>query len=98
MVFGTSPPCSSTTPSAKPVMFFALFLKKPVLRMISSTSSSFAPARDSASGKRRNRTGVTSFTRSSVVWAERIVATESWKAFSKSSSQCASGYSSARRS
>ena len=38
------------------------------------------------------------FTRTSVVWADRMVATANWKGSAKSSSQWASGYSAARRS
>ena len=68
-------PCRSTTPRANPMMFLALFLKKPVDRMISSTSSCLAPANSSGVVKRSKRTGVTMFTRSSVHCAERIVAT-----------------------
>ena len=42
-------------------------------------------------GKAANSAGVTWFTRSSVVWADRMVAISSWKGFSRSSSQSTSG-------
>ncbi len=50
MSAGTSPPCRSTSPVAMPMRLFALLRKKPVLRMISSTSSDLAAASEGASG------------------------------------------------
>jgi hypothetical protein len=97
-VRGTSPPWSAISPRANPMTLRALFRKKPVERTTSSTSSWAAPASASASGYRAKSTGVTMLTRSSVVWADRIVATPSWNASWYVSSQWASGYSSARRS
>ncbi len=61
-------------------MLRAFARKKPVLRIVSSTSASGAAASDAASGYLAKSCGVTMLTRSSVHWAERIVATESWKA------------------
>ena len=47
---GTSPPWRSTRPRAKPVMLRAFARKKPVERMISSTSASGAAASDARVG------------------------------------------------
>ena len=80
MVRGTSPPCLSTRPRAKPVMLRAFARKKPVERMISSTSARGAAASLGASPYLSKRRGVTWLTRSSVHWADRIVATASSKA------------------
>ena len=49
--------------------------------------SAFAAFSDAASGYAANSAGVTEFTRRSVVWADRIVATSSWNGDVKSSSQ-----------
>ena len=54
-----------------------LFRKKPVEWMISINSSSSAPAILRGDENRLNRPGVTMFTRTSVHWALRIVATTS---------------------
>ena len=59
--------------------------------MIFSSVGSGARAIASGVGKRRNSSGVTLFTRSSVHWAERIVAQTSWNGVSRSSSQSTSG-------
>ncbi len=79
MVSGTRPPYSATMRLAAPMMFFVLFRKKPVGWTISSTSAGSAPASAWGVGKRSNRIGVTLFTPTSVVWAESITATSSWK-------------------
>ena len=52
--------------------------KNPVGRISASTSSTGASANESASGKRANSAGVVRFTRSSVHWADRMVAASSW--------------------
>ena len=65
--------------------------KNPVGRRISSTSSGLAAARSSGVGYLAKRAGVVWLTLRSVVWADRTVATTSWKGFSKSSSGWAYG-------
>jgi hypothetical protein len=60
--------------------------KNPHGRRISSTSSGSAAARSSGVGYFAKRAGVVWLTLRSVVWADRTVATISWKGFSKSSS------------
>ena len=55
-------------------MFFALLRKKPVLWITFSSALIGAAAIAAGVGQRRNSSGVTMFTRSSVHWAERIVA------------------------
>ena len=54
---GTSPPKRSTTPVAMPMRLLRLLLKKPVERMISSTSAGSATARSSGVGYFANRCG-----------------------------------------
>src|SRR3974390_3542394 len=84
-----------------PIRLLVLDRKKPVVRMISSTSSGLAAASASGSGYLPKSTGVTMLTRSSVHWAERIVAARSSKAFwwlSAQRSLAVPGYSSANRS
>ena len=49
--------------------------ENPVEWMMASSSDVPAPAKSRALRYRRNRVGVTLFTRSSVHWAERMVAT-----------------------
>ena len=61
-------------------MDLALLWKKPVVRMRSSSSGRGAWAMAAGVGKRRNSSGVTRFTRTSVHWAERMVATSSSQA------------------
>lgn len=70
---------------------FVLARKKPHGRRISSTSSGLAAARSSGVGYLAKRAGVVWLTRRSVVWADRTVATTSWKELSKSSSGWAYG-------
>ena len=60
------------------IRFLALFRKKPVERISSSTSACEPAARARASGYRAKSAGVTMLTRTSVHWAERIVATSNW--------------------
>src|SRR5260221_2756536 len=80
------------------MMLLVFARKKPVERMMSSTSAGAASARLSAVGNRAKSKGVTRFTRSSVHWAERIVATASSKGFRYSSAQRASGWVRSKRS
>ncbi len=77
MVRGTLPPKSSTILCAAPMMDFVFCRKNPVDRTISSTRSGSAAARSSGEGYRSKSSGVTLFTFSSVVWAERMVAIRS---------------------
>jgi hypothetical protein len=70
---------------------FVLARKKPHGRRISSTSSGLAAARSSGAGYLAKRAGVVWLTRRSVVWADRTVATTSWKGLVKSSSGWAYG-------
>src|SRR5947207_9653048 len=76
---------------------FVLDRKNPVDWIKPSTSSGSACARSSGVGYFANRAGVTMLTRSSVVCADRIVATSSSYAFECSSAQRASGYASRKR-
>ena len=94
---GTSPPKRSSKACAIPMMLFVFERKKPVDWMTVSTSEGSACARSAAVGYFANNAGVTMLTRSSVVCADRIVATRSWNAFSCASAQRASGYSSRSR-
>jgi len=55
-------------------MFFALLRKNPVLWMIRSILAIGAAARSAAVGYFLNSSGVTILTRTSVHWAERMVA------------------------
>jgi len=73
-------PNLSTRPCAMPMRWEAFDRKKPVDRMISSSSSRSPAASCRGPGYVPNRAGVTMFTRSSVHCAERIVAHRSWKA------------------
>ena len=82
IVSGTRPSNSATTMRAAPMMFLVLFRKKPVGWMISSTSAGSAAASDPASGYFAKRIGVTLFTPTSVVCAERMTATSSWNGLS----------------
>ena len=79
-----------------PFRLFAFWRKKPVLRMMLSSAGSGAFAIACGVGYRRNSSGVTMLTRSSVHCADRIVAHTSWNGVSRSSSQSTSGYSSSR--
>ena len=60
-----------------PMIDLVLLRKNPVVRISSSTSAGSAAARSSGRGYRANSAGVTMLTRSSVVWADRIVAVSS---------------------
>ena len=55
-----------------------LLRKNPVVWISSSTSAGSAAARSAGVGYLANSGGVTMLTRSSVVWADRIVAVSSW--------------------
>src|SRR5262249_30451922 len=59
---------------------FDLLRKNPVERMSGSSCSGFRAAKSSTVGYFWNSTGVTIFTRTSVHWAERMVATRSSQA------------------
>ena len=83
-----SPPPAS---SPSPVMFLDLLRKKPVERISSSKAACGRAAKSCGVGYFRNSSGVTLFTLSSVHWAERIVATSNWKAFSCRRAHCAWG-------
>ena len=101
MRVGTSPPNRSTTAVAMPTRLRVLARKKPVGRMSSSTSSTGAAASEAASGNRANSAGVVLLTRSSVHWADRMVAARSWNASRWSrahSSAAVPGYRSPSRS
>ena len=71
--------------------------RSPVEWTSRSTSSGSACARSAGVGYLANSAGVTLLTFSSVVCADRIVATSSWNALSCTSAHSASGYSSASR-
>src|SRR5439155_1431553 len=77
-------------------MFFALFRKKPVDLIICSSSSRSAAANAAASGYRAKSAGVTMLTRTSVHWAERIVAISNCSGDWWRRAHSASGYSFAR--
>ena len=66
-----------------PLRLLAFCRKKPVGRMISSITGSGAAASAAAVGKVFQSVGVTWLTRSSVVWADRMVAHSSWKGVSR---------------
>src|SRR5450432_1608526 len=83
---------------AVPLRLLAFWRKKPVVRMSASSLGSGAFAMASGVGYFLKSAGVTRLTRSSVHWADRIVAQTSWKGVSRSSSQSTSGYSSSRPS
>src|SRR5579862_584873 len=97
MVLGTTPPWRSVIAFAAPTIDFVLLRKNPVDLMIVSTSPGFANAKLAGVGKRANNPGVTRFTVRSVLWALRIVATNSCHGSVKSSSVFASGYAFLRR-
>ena len=97
---GTSPPNRCSSAAAIPMRLRALARKKPVEWMISSSSSGLARAKEAGSGYAPKRAGVTMFTRTSVLCADRIVAASSWNGESWSSAQRSSavpGNSSANR-
>src|ERR1700755_1105364 len=79
---------------AAPLIDFALLLKNPVVRMISISSGNSAFAIAAGVGKRRNNSGVTMLTRTSVHCAERIVATSSSHGVRCVNAQTAFGYAS----
>ena len=84
-----------------PMMLFVFWRKNPVLCTRASTASGSACARSAGVGYRAKSAGVTWLTISSVVCAERIVATSSWNGESCSSAQsdlASPGYSPANRS
>ena len=87
MRVGTWPSKRSHRARARPMMFLAFTRKKPVGRTRASTLTGSATARSSGAGYWANNEGVTEFTRSSVVWAESTVATNSCQGVEKSSSQ-----------
>src|SRR5699024_3014123 len=90
-VRGTSPSCSVTScwPSLSRVSVLAR--KNPVGRISSSSSARSAATRCCGVGYRGNSVAVTAFTRLSVDWADRTVATSNWYGLVKSSSVRASG-------
>src|SRR3954454_3878046 len=94
-VFGTWPPYRSTRACDSFSRDSVLARKKPVGWMICSSFSRSAAAIATASGYAANNAGRTAFTRRSVVCADSTVTTSISKAFSKSSSDRASGYVSA---
>ena len=64
----------------RPWIDLALLRKKPVAWMACSTSARSAAARAAGVGQRRNSSGVTWLTTTSVDWADRMVATSSSQA------------------
>ena len=88
---GHGPALRSTMPRAQPIRLLALERKKPVGRMICSISSADAAASAAGEGYRANSPGVTWLTRSSVHWAERMVATAARRGCGSSRAQVASG-------
>ncbi len=86
MVWGTSPPCSSTKTRLAPMMDLALLRKKPVAWMRSSTSAGSAFASSAGLPKRANRPGATRLTVLSVLCALKMVASSSCQGSSKSNS------------
>src|SRR5574341_923472 len=92
IVRGTWPPNSRVSLWQQAMMFLALLRKKPVVRISCSKVFGSASAYALADGYFRKRWGVTWFTRASVHWAERIVATRSSNGVEKLSSHRASGY------
>ncbi len=85
MAVGTTPPKRIDHRVAMPTRLRALARKNPVEWMIASTSSRSAAASASGSGNRAKSAGVVRLTRSSVHWADRMVAARSWKGPSWSS-------------
>jgi hypothetical protein len=88
---GSSPPKSASMRAISARMFLALLRKKPVERISRSRVSWGVRAQSRAVRYFANSAGVTMFTRLSVHWAERMVATASSMGVRQSSSQCASG-------
>ena len=78
MVDGTFPSNPSRIWFAMMTRSLAFVRKKPVERMISSTSSTSAAAISTGVGYFSNSAGVTMFTRASVHWADRRTATSNW--------------------
>lgn len=76
-VRGTLPPNSDTTFLAAPTMDLALLLKNPVERMSWARTSGATAAKSTGVGYLANSPGVTSLTRLSVHWADKMVATRS---------------------
>ena len=72
-------------------MLFVFARKNPVGRISAWNSSGSAPAKSDAVLYFAKSGPVTKFTRASVHWAERIVATRSWSAFSWRRAHRASG-------
>ena len=92
MLRGTLPPWRSSTASAAPRSERAFWLWKPVWKIALAISPSLGVGERLRVGIARGRgPGVTMLTRSSVHWAERIVATSSSHGVVKSSEQRASG-------
>ena len=73
------------------LIFRALARKKPVERIKSSITSTFAPAIFLGVGNLRNSAGVTWLTRLSVHWALSTVATNNWNGVWKSNSHLTLG-------
>ena len=90
-LFGTTPSYSSTRAWPSLITLLVLARKNPVGLRIASISSRSASAYACAVGYLAKRVGVTLFTVTSVVWADRMVATSNSSGVVKSSSQCASG-------
>ena len=74
-----------------PMIDFVLLRKKPVGRMSFSSSLGLAYANASGFGYLGYSLAVTSFTRTSVHWAERIVEISNWNGFLWTSAQVTSG-------
>src|SRR5271165_1019258 len=96
IVLGSSPAKSLSTLFAAPIRDLALLLKNPVERISCASSAWFALARSATVGYLAKRPGVTSFTRLSVHWAERIVATSNSQALRWVSAHVALGYIASR--
>ena len=88
---GTSPSNRSTRAAPSLIRLSVLARKNPVGVISCSSSARSAAAYAAASGKRAKTCGVTVLTRLSVLWAERMVATNSSSGVVKSSSVWASG-------
>ena len=80
IVSGTSPPWCSSRYAAAPWIDLALLRKNPVAWMAASTSARSAAARSAGVGQRRNSSGVTWLTTTSVDCADRMVATSNSQA------------------
>src|SRR5258708_357020 len=94
---GTLPAYSLTTFCALPMTDFALLRKKPVERISGSSCSGVSTAKSFGVGYLRNRMGVTILTRTSVHWAERMVATRSSHGLVCVRAQVTPGYNPSRR-